>query len=51
MHNLAMSTQRGHLEVGVSAREAEVLTAVAEHLTNGEAALAALGATSMVWPL
>ncbi len=36
MHNLAMSTQRGPLEVGVSAREAEVLSAVAEHLTNAE---------------
>jgi predicted ATPase/DNA-binding CsgD family transcriptional regulator len=38
MHNLAMSTQRGPLEMGVSAREVEVLTAVAEHLTNAEIA-------------
>jgi DNA-binding CsgD family transcriptional regulator len=33
-----MSTQRGPLDVGVSAREAEVLGAVAEHLTNAEIA-------------
>jgi DNA-binding CsgD family transcriptional regulator len=33
-----MSTQRRPLDVGVSAREAKVLSAVAEHLTNAEIA-------------
>jgi DNA-binding CsgD family transcriptional regulator len=38
LQNLMMSTQRGPLDVSVSAREAEVLSAVAEHLTNAEIA-------------
>ncbi len=36
MHNLKVANQWVPSEVGVSAREAEVLAALAEHLTNAE---------------
>ena len=36
MHNLKVANRWEPSEVGVSAREAEVLTALAEHLTNAE---------------
>jgi predicted ATPase/DNA-binding CsgD family transcriptional regulator len=36
MHNLKVANRRVPSEVGVSAREAEVLAALAEHLTNAE---------------
>jgi DNA-binding CsgD family transcriptional regulator len=35
-HNLSMASQRASSEAGVSAREAEVLAALGEHLTNAE---------------
>jgi predicted ATPase/DNA-binding CsgD family transcriptional regulator len=38
MHNLIAGDTRGPSEVGVSAREAEVLAALEEHLTNAEIA-------------
>jgi len=38
MHSLNVANQWGPSEVGVTAREAEVLAAVAEHLTNAEIA-------------
>jgi predicted ATPase/DNA-binding CsgD family transcriptional regulator len=36
MHNLIVTNRRAPSEVGVSTREAEVLAAIAEHLTNAE---------------
>src|SRR6266508_6479306 len=38
MHGLNVANRWGNSEVGVTAREAEVLAAVAEHLTNAEIA-------------
>jgi predicted ATPase/DNA-binding CsgD family transcriptional regulator len=35
-HNLSVASQRASSEAGVSAREAEVLAALGEHLTNAE---------------
>lgn len=38
MHNVIVANQRTSPEVGVSAREAEILAALGEHLTNAEIA-------------